>query len=217
MRGITAFANTMLPKRLVSSRRSILGSSDSSAAPTMMYPALLTAKSILPSASNAPSTTDTISFAFVTSRIETRRRFPYLSLRSSNAEGFRTVATTLSPRSSASSVKVRPKPLLVPVISQLFATSELLFQVDGVSSPAIPFANHAAPCRKALGRMLLHPLGELRRAHQAGLHRDVSEVRGGDGLLAAIRRRGETAEHGDDLDHDRTTPSLRWALAPLTV
>jgi hypothetical protein len=36
----------------------------------------------------------------------------YLSLRSSDAEGFRTVATTLSPRSSASSVKVRPKTLL---------------------------------------------------------------------------------------------------------
>ena len=36
--------------------------------------------------------------------------------------------------------------------------------------------------------MLLHPLGELRRAHQAGLHRDVSEVRGGDGLLVAICR-----------------------------
>ena len=51
--------------------------------------------------------------------------------------------------------------------------------------PAILFANHAAPCRQAVGRMLLHPLGELRRAHQAGLHRDVSEVRGGDGLLVA--------------------------------
>jgi hypothetical protein len=25
----------------------------------------------------------------------------------------------------------------------------------------------------------------------------------------AICRRGETAEHGDDLDHDRRTPSLR--------
>src|ERR1700716_2643989 len=78
-----------------------------------------------------------------------------------------------------------------------------------LSSPATLFANHAGPCRQALGRMLLHPLGELRRAHPAGLHRDVSEVRCGDGLLAAIRRRGETAEHGDDLDHDRTTPSLR--------
>jgi hypothetical protein len=33
----------------------------------------------------------------------------------------------------------------------------------------------------------------------------------------AICRRGETAEHGDDLDHDRRTPSLRWALAPLTL
>ena len=58
-----------------------------------------------------------------------------------------------------------------------------------LSSPAILFTNHAAPCRQALVRMLLHPLGELRRAHQAGLHRDVSEVRGGDGLLAAICRR----------------------------
>jgi TetR/AcrR family transcriptional repressor of nem operon len=35
----------------------------------MMYPALLTAKSILPKASNASSTTDAISFGFVTSRI----------------------------------------------------------------------------------------------------------------------------------------------------
>src|SRR6266496_5949335 len=41
-----------------------------------------------------------------------------------------------------------------------------------LSSPAILFANHTAPCRQALGRMLLHPLGELGRAHQAGLHRD---------------------------------------------
>jgi hypothetical protein len=89
--------------------------------------------------------------------------------------------------------------------------------ISTLSSPAILFANHAAPCRQALGGMLLHPLGELRRAHQAGLHRDVSEVRGGDGLLVAICRRGETAEHGDDLYHDRRTPSLRWALAPLTL
>ncbi len=78
-----------------------------------------------------------------------------------------------------------------------------------LNSPAILFADHTAPRRQALERMLLHPLRDLRRAHQAGLHRDVSEVRGGDGLLAAICRRGETAEHGDDLDHDRTTPSLR--------
>jgi hypothetical protein len=47
---------------------------------------------------------------------------------------------------------------------------------SALSSPGILLANHAAPCRQALGRMLLHPLGELRRAHQAGLHRDVSEV-----------------------------------------
>jgi len=89
--------------------------------------------------------------------------------------------------------------------------------ISTLSSPAILFANHAAPCRQALGGMLLHPLGELRRGHQTGLHRDVSEVRGGDGLLVAICRRGETAEHGDDLYHDRRTPSLRWALAPLTL
>ena len=65
--------------------------------------------------------------------------------------------------------------------------------------------------------MLLHPLGELRRAHQAGLHRDVSEVRGGDDLLVAICRNGEMAEHGDDLDHDTRLPSLRLALESLTV
>jgi hypothetical protein len=31
----------------------------------------------------------------------------------------------------------------------------------------------------------------------------------------AICWRGETAEHGDDLDHGRRTQSLRWVLAPL--
>src|SRR5258705_9557661 len=85
-----------------------------------------------------------------------------------------------------------------------------------LSSPAILFANHATPCRQALGGMLLHPLGELRRAHQTGLHRHVSEVRGGDGLLVAICRRRETAEHRDDRDHDRI-PSPRWTSAPMCI
>ena len=79
---------------------------------------------------------------------------------------------------------------------------------------AIVFTDDATPCRKALGRMLLHPRGELRCANQAGLHRDVGEIRSGDDLLVATCRRGETAEHGDDLDHDRP-PSLREALPPL--
>jgi hypothetical protein len=35
--------------------------------------------------------------------------------------------------------------------------------ISTLSSPAILFANHAAPCRQALGGMLLHPLGELAR------------------------------------------------------
>ena len=49
------------------------------------------------------------------------------------------VRPILPERSSASSVKVRPKPLLVPVISQLSATSELLFRVDGVvNEPLLP-------------------------------------------------------------------------------
>jgi hypothetical protein len=78
-----------------------------------------------------------------------------------------------------------------------------------LSSPAVLLANHAAPCRQALGRMLVHPLGELRRAHQAGLHRDIGKVRGGDGLLVANCRRRETTEHGDYLDHDKRPPSLR--------
>ena len=73
---------------------------------------------------------------------------------------------------------------------------------------AIVFTDDATPCRKALGRMVLHPRGELRRANQAGLHRDVGEIRSSDDLLVATCRRGETAEHGDDLDHDRP-PSLR--------
>src|SRR5215469_13867703 len=81
-----------------------------------------------------------------------------------------------------------------------------------LSSPAALFADHAAPCCEALGRMLLHPVGKLRRAHQAGLHRDVGEIRGGDGLLVATCRRRQTAEHGDDRDHEKA-PSLPWALA----
>jgi hypothetical protein len=66
-----------------------------------------------------------------------------------------------------------------------------------LSSRAILFADDAAPCQQALGRMLIHTLGKLRRAHQASLHRDFSELRTGDGQLAAICQRGETAEHGD--------------------
>src|SRR4029434_878827 len=64
--------------------------------------------------------------------------------------------------------------------------------------------------------MRVHPLGELRRAHQAGLHRDVGKIRGRNGLLVAICRGRKTAQHGDDLDHDSSPPSLRWVLAPLT-
>jgi hypothetical protein len=45
-----------------------------------------------------------------------------------------------------------------------------------LSSPAILFANHAWPCRQALGGMLLHPLGELRRGDQARLHRHGREI-----------------------------------------
>ena len=78
-----------------------------------------------------------------------------------------------------------------------------------LSSPVTLFANDAAPGCQAFGRMLCHPLGELRSADHAGLHRNVSKVRTRDGLLVAISRRGETAEHGDDLDHESTIPSLR--------
>jgi hypothetical protein len=45
-----------------------------------------------------------------------------------------------------------------------------MFHAMSLNSPAVLFADHAAPCRQALGGMLLHPLRELRRAHQAGLH-----------------------------------------------
>src|SRR5215469_14648637 len=86
--------------------------------------------------------------------------------------------------------------------------------ISTLSSPALPFADLAAPSRKALGRMLPHPVGKLRRSHHAGLHGDVSEVRRSDGLLVAIHRRGEAAEHGDNLDHERT-PLLRYAFAQL--
>src|SRR5689334_3770755 len=54
-----------------------------------------------------------------------------------------------------------------------------------LSSPAILFADHASPGGEAVGRMLLHPPRQVRRVHQAGLHRDGGKVRGGDNLLAA--------------------------------
>jgi hypothetical protein len=85
--------------------------------------------------------------------------------------------------------------------------------ISTLSSPPILVADHAAPCREAFGRTLLHPLGELRRTHQTGLHRHVSDVRGRDHLLVTICRRGETAEYGDDLDHDDRTSSRRPAAS----
>jgi hypothetical protein len=68
--------------------------------------------------------------------------------------------------------------------------------------PCHPVFQSRSACCQALAGMLFHPLGELRRPYQAGLHRDVSDVRGGDGLLGAICGRRETTEHGDDLDHN---------------
>ena len=76
-----------------------------------------------------------------------------------------------------------------------------------LSAPAISATHYAAPSGETLGRMLPHPFGKLRRAHQAGLHRHIGEVRRGDGLLMTIGRRGEAAQHGDDADHDRKAPS----------
>src|SRR5215471_7724066 len=87
-----------------------------------------------------------------------------------------------------------------PQRSWLCGSKRLGRLLSTLSSPAILVTNHAAPCCQALCRMLAHPLGELRRAHQAGLHRDVGEVRRGDDLLVAICRRRETAEYSDDLD-----------------
>ena len=72
-----------------------------------------------------------------------------------------------------------------------------------LGSPARPLSEFAAPSRKALGWMLLHPVSKLRCTHHAGLHRDVSEIRRRDGLLVAICRRGQTAENGDYLDHEK--------------
>ena len=80
--------------------------------------------------------------------------------------------------------------------------------------------HHVFPLRSALPQGArsdaIHPLGELRRAHQTGLHGDVSEVRSGDGLLVATYRRRTTTEHCDTLDHE-TTPLSPKLLAPLIV
>ena len=75
-------------------------------------------------------------------------------------------------------------------------------------------ADHATPSCEALGRMLVHPFGELRRAHQAGLHRDLGEIRGRDDLIMTVPGRHETAEHGNDLDPVRLLLSLRRPFAP---
>jgi hypothetical protein len=77
-----------------------------------------------------------------------------------------------------------------------------------LSPPATRFADHAATCREALGRMLLHPFGELRRAHQAGAQREISKVGGGDDKLAAVRGRGQTAQYRNDLYQFQTPPSI---------
>src|SRR4029079_7665656 len=85
---------------------------------------------------------------------------------------------------------------LPPRISGGAATSATCIDEEGAPRFAIQFTDLAAPGHQALGWMLLHPLGKPRGAHQAGLHRDISQVRGGDSLFVAICRRGETAEHG---------------------
>jgi hypothetical protein len=86
-----------------------------------------------------------------------------------------------------------------------------------LSSSALSFADLAAPSRKALGRMLLHPVGKLRCSHHAGLYRNVSEVRRSDGLLVAIRRRGEAAEHGDNLNHEKVAFVAGSRTNPLSM
>ena len=48
--------------------------------------------------------------------------------------------------------------------------------------------------------MLLHPFGELRRAHQARARREISKVGGGDGKLAAVTGRGQTTQYRSDFD-----------------
>jgi hypothetical protein len=86
-----------------------------------------------------------------------------------------------------------------------------------LSSPALPLAELTAPSRKAFGWMLFHPVGKLRCSHHTGLHRDVSEVRRRDGLLAAIRRRGQAAEDGDNLDHGKILFLLDRETSPLSM
>ena len=68
------------------------------------------------------------------------------------------------------------------------------------------FPKDAAPRRKPFGWMVLHPIGKLRSAHQAGLHRDVGEVGRGNGLLVAGGRISQGAENGDDLNHQIAPP-----------
>jgi hypothetical protein len=101
---------------------------------------------------------------------------------------------------SAALVAIERSPVIAAIVIKRFKASG-----EAVFYPKLP-CDPVCQSRSAMpqgGRSdAASPLGELRRSHQAGLHRDVSEVRGGDGLLVAICRRGEIAEHGDDLDHD---------------
>jgi hypothetical protein len=114
------------------------------------------------------------------------------AIRAQSPSLWRTIARFLtrpsrSGRHEALRQHLNDMPVVILIIRDLFRgklrscsqsfrqTAASSLQVRGkllsiLNSPAILFADHAAPRRQALGRMLLHPLRKLRRAHQAGLH-----------------------------------------------
>lgn len=77
--------------------------------------------------------------------------------------------------------------------------------LHGSNSAAILPADDATPSCKSFRRILLHPLGELGRAHHARLHRYLGEIRAGNGPLTAISRKRKAAEHGDNCDQERAS------------
>src|ERR1700733_13888182 len=64
----------------------------------------------------------------VTSSANVKTFWPYDFVRSSSCSGFRAVATTRSPRLSAASAIDRPKPLELPVTSQIFGIPTAPFE-----------------------------------------------------------------------------------------
>jgi hypothetical protein len=61
----------------------------------------------------------------------------------------------------------------------------------------LSIADLATPAGQAEIRMVLHPIGQLRRAHQTSCHREIAQAGRNDALEVAIGRNREATKEGD--------------------